>query len=104
MIRGHGEVTKADLVGNTDYSLSKINGCIEGLIKKQYIQETALENVHRRQAFPDVCNQWFLGWLRRGYRRPARLVVPIRGKTPARHSLSASVRTTAHPSPWYPKN
>jgi glucokinase-like ROK family protein len=40
MIRGHGVVTKSDLVGNTPFSRSKINGCIEDLIKKEYIQES----------------------------------------------------------------
>jgi len=38
IIRGHGEVTKADLVVNTEFSRSKINGCIDGLIRKNYIQ------------------------------------------------------------------
>jgi len=38
-IRAQGEVTKADLVKNTPFSRSKINGCIHGLLKKGYIQE-----------------------------------------------------------------
>jgi hypothetical protein len=42
LIRGQGEVTKGDLLGNTDYSRAKINGYIDGLIKKQYIQEIGL--------------------------------------------------------------
>jgi glucokinase-like ROK family protein len=36
----NGEVTKADLVEKTAYSRSKINGCIQKLLKKGYIRET----------------------------------------------------------------
>lgn len=38
-IRAGGEVTKADLVALSDYSRTKITGCIESLLQKKYIIE-----------------------------------------------------------------
>ncbi len=38
-IRAGGEVTKADLVTLSDYSRTKITGCIESLLQKKYIIE-----------------------------------------------------------------
>ena len=38
VIRKHGEITKPDLVDHLPYSRSKINGCINSLLKKEFIR------------------------------------------------------------------
>src|SRR5450759_2512929 len=38
LIRSHEEVTKAELVSYTDYSRSKINTCVDSLLKKKFIK------------------------------------------------------------------
>ena len=37
-IRKHGEITKGSLILSTLYSRSKINGCIQSLLKKKFIK------------------------------------------------------------------
>ncbi|HEY4692725.1 MAG TPA: ROK family protein [Bellilinea sp.] len=39
LIRAGGDVTKADLVNLTDYSRTKITGCIDSLLQRKYIVE-----------------------------------------------------------------
>ena len=100
LIRELGEVTKADLVSNTDYSLSKINGCIEGLIKKQYIQENGLGEYtggRRSRVFSINGSFGLVAGIDIGATSIDLVVTNFSGKTLARHSLAASVREGPRP-------
>jgi glucokinase-like ROK family protein len=100
LIRGHGEMTKAELVTGTDFSLSKINGCIIGLIQKKYIQDIGLGDYtggRRSRIFSINGNYGLVAGVDIGATSIDLAITDFAGKILVRHSLGASVREGPRP-------
>ena len=95
LVKKNGAMTRADLARLTDYSRSKINGCIDALVEKEYLKGigSGASNGGRRPRKFDINGGYgFVAGVEIGATSIELLLADLAGKTYARYDEAANVR------------